>query len=213
MNLLFATANSHKVCEAQNILGKEITLCTPADFGYDKDIPEIGETLEENALLKAQTIWHALGHDCFADDTGLEVFALNGAPGVYSARYANRPTSNQAQPQAQPQSNMEDNMVKLLEDLAPFANRNAQFRCVIALILNGKNYLFEGVIQGLILTEKEGTHGFGYDPLFLPHGYTQTFATMPSQEKNAISHRALALQKLKAFLQSLQDGRYQLQTI
>ena len=188
MNLLFATANLHKVEEAQNILGKEITLLTPTDFGYLKEVPESGDTLEENAVQKARTIWNALGQNCFADDTGLEVFALNGAPGVYSARYAGVHV------------NMEANMAKLLRELAPHPNREAQFRCVIALILEGKEYLFEGSIQGSILPDSQGTGGFGYDPLFLPHGHAQTFACMSSHHKNAISHRGIALQKLKHFL-------------
>lgn len=196
MNLLFATANLHKVEEAQHILGKEFTLLTPAHFGYIEDIPEKGKTLEDNALQKARTIWNVLGKDCFADDTGLEVFALNGAPGVYSARYANHRSGLQANHAVDMYANIE----KLLKELAPHPNRNAQFRCVIALILDGSEYLFEGTVQGCILAEKEGAHGFGYDPLFLPHGYTQTFATMPPHQKNTISHRALALQQLKNFL-------------
>ena len=190
MNLIFATANLHKVHEAQNILGKEFTLKTPADFGYVKEIPETGETLTENALQKARVIWSALHHPCFADDTGLEVSALNGAPGVYSARYAG------------PDANMENNIEKLLQELAPHAHRHAQFRCVIALIINGEEFTFEGSIPGTILMEPCGTGGFGYDPLFLPHGYTLTFACMTPQQKNAISHRALALKKLHNFLQS-----------
>ena len=215
MNLIFATANLHKVEEAQNILGKEVTLQTPADFGYLNEIPETGETLEENALQKARTIWHALGQNCFADDTGLEVFALNGAPGVYSARYASLPSLPPLPPEIEnlkpetenlkPETenlkpDMNANIERLLKELAPHPNRNAQFRCVIALILNGNEYLFEGAVQGSILPERQGSRGFGYDPLFLPHGYAQTFATISSQEKNAISHRALALSKLKKYL-------------
>jgi len=191
MNLIFATANLHKVEEVQNILGKEITLLTPADFGYTKEIPETGNTLEANAMQKARTIWDALHHDCFADDTGLEVFALDGAPGVYSARYAG------------PQADAKANMEKLLTELAPFENRSARFRCVMALILDGKEYLFEGSIDGVILCEQEGAFGFGYDPLFLPHGYTQSFACMSPWEKNAISHRARALQLLQQFLKTV----------
>jgi XTP/dITP diphosphohydrolase len=189
MILLFATANLHKVEEAQNILGNDIILRTPAHFGYSDPIPETGETLEENALQKARTIWNALGRNCIADDTGLEVFALNSAPGVYSARYAGR------------NANMKDNMEKLIKELTPYSDRRAQFRCVIALILDGKEVLFEGTIQGTILSEKQGTLGFGYDPLFMPLGYSKTFANMLPHEKNAISHRALALQKLQYFLQ------------
>ena len=192
MNLIFATANLHKVEEAQNILGNEVTLFTPAMFGYTQEVPETGNTLEENAMQKARTIWDALHQNCFADDTGLEVFSLNGAPGVWSARYAG------------PDADMNANMEKLLFELAPFPNRSAQFRCVIALILEGKAFLFEGSIKGDILLERQGTKGFGYDPLFLPFGYSQTFASMLPVEKNAISHRALALQKLKHFLDTIQ---------
>ena len=188
MNLIFATANLHKVREAQDILGNEVTLTTPARFGYSKEIPETANTLEKNAMQKARTIWKALHQNCFADDTGLEVFALNGAPGVRSARYAGLHVD------------MNANMEKLLKELAPHDNRNAQFRCVIALIINGNEFLFEGCIQGSILLKCDGTQGFGYDPLFLPHGYSQTFASMSPQQKNAISHRAIALEKLKYFL-------------
>ena len=191
MNLIFATANLHKVEEAQNILGEKITLFTPADFGYTKEIPETGETLEENALQKARTVWNTLHQPCFADDTGLEVLSLQGAPGVYSARYAG--------PQANPQANME----KLLRELSPFENRSARFRCVVALILDGKELLFQGAIQGQILLEGQGTHGFGYDPLFLPLGYAHSFACMSSEQKNTISHRARALQQMQQFLQTI----------
>ena len=188
MNLIFATANLHKFEEAQHILSNEVTLITPAQLGYTEEIPEMGNTLEENAMQKARTIWNALHQNCFADDTGLEVFALNRAPGVWSARYAGL------------HADMKTNMEKLLKELAPHTNRSAQFRCVIALIFNGEEYLFEGTVQGTILCAHQGTHGFGYDPLFLPHGYTQTFASMSPHQKNAISHRALALQKLQRFL-------------
>ncbi|MCL2727329.1 MAG: RdgB/HAM1 family non-canonical purine NTP pyrophosphatase [Bacteroidales bacterium] len=191
MNIIFATANLHKVEEAQNIIGGGITLHTPADFGYTKEIPETGETLEENAMLKARIIWDALHQNCFADDTGLEVFALNGSPGVYSARYAG------------PQADSEANMKRLLTELSSHENRSAQFRCVMALIWEGKEFLFEGVIKGNILPERQGTHGFGYDPLFLPQGYTQSFACMSAHQKNAISHRALALHQLKQFLKTV----------
>ena len=139
-------------------------------------------------MLKARTIWNTLHQNCFADDTGLEVNALNGAPGVWSARYAG------------PQANMQANIEKLLKELAPHANRSARFRCVMALIMDGDEFLFEGCIDGEILKERTGTHGFGYDPIFLPHGYSQTFAAMPAHEKNAISHRAIALHKIKHFL-------------
>ena len=188
MNLIFATANLHKIEEAKNILGQGITLFTPADSGYTQEIPETGNTLEENALQKARTIWNVLHQNCFADDTGLEVFALNGAPGVRSARYAGDHAC------------MGANIKKLLKELAPYGDRRAQFRCVVALILDGAEFIFEGTIQGTILAEPDGNRGFGYDPLFLPHGYRETFASMSPEEKNAISHRALALQKLQHFL-------------
>ncbi|MDR2586556.1 MAG: RdgB/HAM1 family non-canonical purine NTP pyrophosphatase [Prevotellaceae bacterium] len=188
MNLIFATANPHKIEEVQNILGQCISLFSPADFGYTQEVPETGNSLEENALQKARTIWNALHQNCFADDTGLEVFALGGAPGVLSARYAG------------PHANMNANIEKLLRELAPHANRTAQFRCVMALIIDGDEFLFEGSIAGIILPEPQGVRGFGYDPLFLPHGYTHTFASMLPEEKNAISHRALALQKMQQFL-------------
>ena len=188
MNLIFATANLHKLEEAQNILNNDVTLVTPAHFGYTKEIPETGNTLEENAMIKARTIWNALHQNCFADDTGLEVSALNGAPGVFSARYAGL------------HADMKANMEKLLKELSPQTDRSARFRCVIALIFNGKEFLFEGTVSGTILFEPQGTFGFGYDPLFLPDGYSQPFASMLPHEKNAISHRALALHKLKHFL-------------
>jgi len=191
MNIIFATANLHKVEEAQNIIGEEFALLTPADLGYTKEIPETGETLEQNAMQKARTIWNALHQNCFADDTGLEVLALNGAPGVYSARYAG--------PKADPEANMK----RLLTELALYENRSARFRCVMALVWEGKEFLFEGVVEGDILLERQGTHGFGYDPLFLPHGYTQSFACMSPHQKNAISHRARALHKLQQFLKTV----------
>ena len=188
MKLIFATANLHKVEEAQNILGQKVTLLTPAALGYIKEIPETGNTLEENALQKARTVWNALHQNCFSDDTGLEVYALNGAPGVYSARFAG------------PKADMTANISKLLAELAPHHDRRARFRCVIALILEGETFMFEGCVEGEMMREPQGMHGFGYDPIFLPKGYTQVFAAMPSAEKNAISHRAMALQKLQHFL-------------
>ena len=191
MELVFATANLHKLDEAQNILSQDIKLIIPAHLGYTQDIPETGNTLEENALQKARTIWQALGRDCFADDTGLEIDALQGAPGVYSARYAG------------PQANMQDNINKVLEGLQNQSSRKARFRCVMALILQGKEYLFEGQILGEMLHSREGSAGFGYDPIFKPTGYTLSFAQMPAKEKNAISHRAIALNKLREFLQNL----------
>ena len=188
MELVFATANLHKLEEAQFILSEHIKLITPFQLGYTQDIPETGNTLEKNALQKARTIWQALGRDCFADDTGLEIEALQGAPGVYSARYAG------------PQANMQNNIDKVLAELKDQSHRSARFRCVIALILQGKEYLFEGQILGEMLHSREGGSGFGYDPIFKPQGYALSFAAMSAQEKNAISHRALALHKLREFL-------------
>jgi non-canonical purine NTP pyrophosphatase, rdgB/HAM1 family len=190
MELVFATANLHKLEEAQHILAESVQLISPARLGYTQDIPETGNTLEDNALQKARTIWQALGRDCFADDTGLEIDALQGAPGVYSARYAG------------PRANMQDNIDKVLAELQGQTCRKARFRCVIALILQGKEYLFEGQVLGEMLESREGGSGFGYDPIFRPLGYSTSFATMSAREKNAISHRALALDKLRKFLQT-----------
>ena len=191
MELVFATANPHKLEEAQHILSEYVQLVSPAHLGYTQDIPETGNTLEANALQKARCIWQALGRDCFADDTGLEIDALQGAPGVYSARYAG------------PQANMQENIDKVLAELDKQPLRTARFRCVIALIIQGKEYLFEGQISGEMLHSREGSAGFGYDPIFRPTGYTKSFATMSAREKNTISHRALALAKLRDFLQAI----------
>ena len=190
MILVFATANQHKVQEAQAILGPNIRLVLPADLGFVQEIPETGYTLEENAMQKARTIWNAFGQDCFADDTGLEVFALDGAPGVYSARYAGN------------QANAQDNIAKLLAQLKEKEDRRAQFRCVIALILKGKEYLFEGSVSGTIIETPQGAKGFGYDPVFVPLGYDQSFALMEGEVKNAISHRKRALEQLATFLKT-----------
>ena len=167
--LVFATNNAHKLEEVAAILGDQIELLSLNDIGCHTDIPETAETLEGNALLKSSFIFKNYGLDCFADDTGLEVEALDGAPGVYSARYA---------------------------------GGEAQFRTAISLILDGKEYLFEGVIKGEIIREKRGDSGFGYDPVFKPEGYERTFAELGNDVKNKISHRALAVQKLCEFLQS-----------
>ncbi|MCL2739435.1 MAG: RdgB/HAM1 family non-canonical purine NTP pyrophosphatase, partial [Bacteroidales bacterium] len=164
MKLIFATANLHKAKEAQAMLLPRVQLIVPADLGYTQEIPETGNTLEDNAMQKARTIWDIFGLDCFADDTGLEVRALDGAPGVYSARYAG------------PQANAEANMAKLLSQLAGQTERRAQFRCVIALILNGAEYYFEGCVPGHILEAPQGDKGFGYDPIFMPQGYDRSFA-------------------------------------
>lgn len=188
---VFATNNSHKLEEVTAILGEKVELLSMKDIKCDTDIPETADTLEGNALLKARYIFDNYHLDCFADDTGLEVEALNGAPGVYSARYAGG-EGHDAQA----------NMLKLLHELDGMENRKAQFRTAISLILDGKEYLFEGVIKGEIIKEKRGDSGFGYDPVFMPEGYDRTFAELGNDIKNQISHRALAVQKLCEFLQS-----------
>ena len=189
--LVFATNNAHKLEEVAAILGDQVELLSLNDIGCQADIPETAETLEGNALLKSSYIYKNYHLDCFADDTGLEVEALNGAPGVYSARYAGG-EGHDAQA----------NMLKLLHELEGKENRKAQFRTAISLILDGKEYLFEGVIKGEIIKEKRGDSGFGYDPVFMPKGYDRTFAELGNDIKNQISHRALAVQKLCEFLQS-----------
>lgn len=189
--LVFATNNSHKLQEVSKILGDNLELVNLHDINCQKDIPETADTLEGNALLKARYIKEHYGFDCFADDTGLEVEALNNAPGVYSARYAG------------PGHDAQANMRKLLCEMEGKENRKARFRTVIALILDGKEYLFDGIINGVITAEKKGESGFGYDPIFMPDGYTQTFAELGDDIKNTISHRALAVHKLAEFLSSL----------
>ena len=188
--LVFATNNAHKLEEVAAILGEKIELFSLNDIGCHTDIPETAATLEGNALLKSSFIFKNYGLDCFADDTGLEVEALDGAPGVYSARYAGGEGHDS-----------QANMLKLLRDLKGKENRKAQFRTAISLILDGKEYLFEGVIKGEIIKEKRGDSGFGYDPIFKPEGYDKTFAELGNDIKNKISHRALAVQKLCEFLQ------------
>ena len=189
--LVFATNNAHKLEEVAAILGDQVELLSLNDIGCQADIPETAETLEGNALLKSSYIYKNYHLDCFADDTGLEVETLNGAPGVYSARYAGG-EGHDAQA----------NMLKLLHELDGKENRKAQFRTAISLILDGQEYLIEGVIKGEIIKEKRGDSGFGYDPVFMPEGYDRTFAELGNDIKNQISHRALAVQKLCEFLQS-----------
>lgn len=186
--LVFATNNLHKLEEVRDILGGSFRIASLKEIGCTDDIPETADTLEGNALQKARYVKDKFGYDCFADDTGLEVEALGGAPGVFSARYAG------------PGHDSEANMQKLLKELEGKANRQAQFRTVVALILEGREYTFEGIVRGTILTERRGTAGFGYDPVFVPEGYAETFAEMGSEEKNRISHRARAVQKLADFL-------------
>lgn len=185
---VFATNNAHKLEEITAILGDKIELLSMKDIHCHADIPETADTLEGNALLKARYIFENYNMDCFADDTGLEVEALNGAPGVYSARYAGDAHNSEA------------NMRKLLQDMEGIENRKAQFRTVFALIINGKEHLFEGIVKGEITKHRCGSSGFGYDPVFIPEGYTQTYAEMGNTLKNKISHRALATNKLCNFL-------------
>ena len=185
---VFATNNAHKLEEVTAILGNKIELLSMKDINCHADIPETADTLEGNALLKARYIFENYQLDCFADDTGLEVEALNGAPGVYSARYAGDAHNSEA------------NMKKLLQDMEGIENRKAQFRTVFALIINGKEHLFEGIVKGEITKHRHGTSGFGYDPVFIPEGYTQTYAEIGNELKNKISHRALATNKLCNFL-------------
>lgn len=188
MKLIFATHNTHKLEEVQSILGIDIELLSLDDLHCTEDIPETAETLEGNALQKARYIYDTYHQNCFSDDTGLEIEVLGGKPGVYSARYAGEAC------------HFEDNMNKVLQEMQNATNRNACFRSVIALILNGKEYLFEGKIEGEILTYKKGVEGFGYDPIFQPAGYDITFAEMDIKDKNKISHRGRSMAKLIAFL-------------
>ena len=189
--LVFATHNIHKLKEVQALMPAHINLLSLTDIGCNEEIEESALTLEGNAILKANYITKNYGYDCFADDTGLEVKVLNGAPGVYSARYAGDAC------------NPEANIRKLLADLEYSEDRSAQFRTVIALNIEGSQYLFEGVCHGVILKEKQGNGGFGYDPIFKPSGHDLSFAEMSQQAKGAISHRGDAIRKLMNFLASL----------
>ena len=191
MKLVFATNNAHKLREVSQVVGDKFTLITPRECGIDEDIPEEQPTLEGNALQKARYIYARTGLDCFADDTGLEVDALGGEPGVRSARYATDGHDDEA------------NKRLLLERMQGVEARGAQFRTAIALIIGGKEYLFEGVVRGDIATEEHGEGGFGYDPLFLPEGGEKTFAEMRAEAKNEISHRGRAVRKLAEFLQNM----------
>lgn len=190
MKIVFATNNKHKLEEIRRIFEGIHEVVSLEEIRCHDDIPEDHDTLQENALQKARYVKEHYGYDCFADDTGLEIEALNNRPGVYSARFAG------------PARSAEDNMKKVLEEMAGETNRKAQFRTVIALLMNGKEYLFEGSVSGEILKEKHGSTGFGYDPIFQPDGYTRSFAEMEMDEKNQISHRGRALQKLTVFLKN-----------
>jgi XTP/dITP diphosphohydrolase len=188
MKLVFATHNQHKFKEVQQLMPKYIKLLNLNDIGCTEDIAETATTIEGNAMLKANYVFKRYGYACFADDTGLEVDALNGAPGVYSARYAGA------------KKNAVDNMQKLLTELESHTNRNAQFKTIIALHTETEQLLFEGIVTGKITREITGKDGFGYDPIFQPKGYEQTFAELAPQEKNSISHRGIAIQKLLHYL-------------
>lgn len=187
--LVFATNNAHKLSEIRAIFGDTLHILSLADINCHDDIPETADTLEGNALIKARWVKERYGYDCFADDTGLEVEALDGAPGVHTARYA---YPDRHDPEA--------NTQKLLASLKNATNRKAQFRTAIALILNGEEHVFEGVVRGEIATKKRGTEGFGYDPVFIPENTGRTFAELGTDVKNQISHRARAVAKLVEYL-------------
>ncbi|MBR4974332.1 MAG: RdgB/HAM1 family non-canonical purine NTP pyrophosphatase [Bacteroidales bacterium] len=190
MEIIFATGNRHKLEEAQQILGDKYTLKTPADFGITEDIPETADTIEGNALQKVQYIWDKVHMPCFADDTGLFVDALDGAPGVRSARYAGE------------DKKAEDNVKKLLQEMDGHTDRSARFRCIVALMMDGQPKLFEGKVEGVITTAPSGNGGFGYDPIFAPekYGNERTFSELTAQEKNEISHRGEAMRLLAEYL-------------
>lgn len=186
--LVIATHNKHKLDEIQKLLGERIKLISLRDLGCNEDIPETGTTLKENAYQKAKYVWEKYKKNCFADDTGLMVEALDGAPGVYSARYAGEHCS------------FDDNIDLLLENMEGKTNRNASFETVVCLIEDGKEQYFEGRCDGCILTERYGRGGFGYDPIFMPNGYGESFAELSMEEKNKISHRGKATDKLIKYL-------------
>lgn len=189
--IVFATGNPHKITEIKAVLGSDYELIGLEDIGCHEDIPETQPTIEGNALQKARYVVEHYGvKNCFAEDTGFEVEDLNGEPGIYSARYAG------------PERSAENNIKLVLKKLQNKENRTARFRTVVALILEGKEYTFEGIISGIVKKEKSGTGGFGYDPIFVPEGETRSFAEMSKEEKNKISHRARAVQQLKQFLET-----------
>jgi XTP/dITP diphosphohydrolase len=186
--LVFATNNPHKIAEVKTMLGARYNFLSLADIGCLEDIPETSPTLEGNALQKARYVKEKYGYDCFSEDTGLEVDALDGAPGVITARYAGPARDDAA------------NIAKVLQEMEGQHERGAQFRTVIALLLAGETHLFEGIVRGQITSARSGAAGFGYDPIFQPEGYAQTFAEMSRDDKNAISHRGRAIRKLQTFL-------------
>jgi XTP/dITP diphosphohydrolase len=191
MQLVFASNNKNKIKEIQLLLPENITILSLEDIKCFEDIAETADTIEGNAMLKANYVTQKYGYNCFADDSGLEVEALNGEPGVFSARYAGE------------QRNDDDNMNKLLDSLQNQSNRKANFKTVIALNLNGHQNLFTGIINGTITHKKTGDNGFGYDPIFQPNGYSKTFAEFSTQEKAEISHRGIAVKQLVEYLNSL----------
>jgi XTP/dITP diphosphohydrolase len=190
MKLVFATHNPGKLQEVRELLAPDYEVIGLSELGDHEDIEETALTLEGNAWIKARTVWQKHGLSCFSDDTGLEIEALDGAPGVFSARFAG--------PDKDPQANMD----KVLDELKGQRNRKARFRTAVALVLNGEEFLFEGTVNGEITTVQSGAKGFGYDPIFSPNGYNSTFAEMDAPTKNAISHRGLAIKKLVAFLKA-----------
>lgn len=187
MKLVFATNNKHKLAEAKSIIGKDHEVLSLKDIGCNEELPETGNTIKQNALQKATYVHEKYGVNCFADDTGLEIEALDGRPGVYSARYAGN------------DSNADHNIEKVLLELNKIANRKAVFRTVIALLIDEQKYFFEGIVEGIILNERKGSGGFGYDPVFCPDGFDLSFAEMTATQKNAISHRGRALEKMKIY--------------
>ena len=191
MKLVFATNNKHKIEEVQNLLKNDFQILSLEDIGCDEELAETGNTLEENAFQKAKYVFDKYNVNCFADDTGLEIETLNGKPGVYSARYAGE------------EKNAEKNVEKVLNELKETQNRNAYFKSIISLIIKGQQYSFEGIVNGNISTRKIGNSGFGYDPIFIPDGFEKSFAEMTLEEKNKISHRAIVVKKLVAFLYSI----------
>jgi XTP/dITP diphosphohydrolase len=190
MKLVFATHNPGKLQEVRELLAPDYEVIGLSELGDHEDIEETALTLEGNAWIKARTVWQKHGLSCFSDDTGLEIEALDGAPGVFSARFAG--------PDKDPQANMD----KVLDELKGQRNRKARFRTAVALVLNGEEFLFEGTVNGEITTVQSGAKGFGYDPIFSPNGYNSTFAEMDAPTKNAISHRGVAIKKLVAFLKT-----------
>lgn len=193
MKLCFATNNVHKLEEIQDLLGRAFTLATLKEIGCNEDIPETRDTIAENSFQKAEYVWDNYQIDCFADDTGLEVIALNGEPGVLSARYAG------------PQRDANDNMNLLLKKLSAHSNHQARFKTVITLVREGVYHQFEGIVEGAIILEKRGTQGFGYDSIFVPVGHEKTFAEMSLAEKGTLSHRSIAFGKLVGFLKTLNN--------